>query len=387
MHRAPLALLCAAALAAPATLYADIGPEAVFTGDVFACNAALFDETLDWFACLADQGAGPEALAFARAFSTMGPNPIEGVLTDFEERGTIDIGIVTMPGLANTNDQAVMLNGPLSITFPGQLYSGDPPDDAGTRRVRAAHPDATPAGRLGIVSHRARPGGVQRFVIGDMVTDGCRACEILGDALTQIEFQDGTFIGATPLGWTDAALADPTSAPAGAELQYLLNLAGYQAGSMDGIAGPQTRRALADFQAEFCLPAAPDLTPEAAEILRSANRSGTAPPCAARAGGALPLSDGVYVTGPDFCAPPDDPFWTTAGDRVLREVIAIAGETLALSESRCTVTGITRQGDAADVALDCLAEGEPMAMTLGMTILTDTRFVLADGRVFTRCAP
>jgi hypothetical protein len=284
--KAALTALCI--VTAPAVWAADlVGPGAVFDGGWDCRPHAL--GVPGWLDCLAAAGASPEAVAFAAHLAS--PEPPEGageglpgILVDFRETGTVDVGTVVFPDLANSNEQMFFLNGDPPVLHPYAVLGAAQPDDAASQALLRPHTQAMMRGPAGIGAHRVLPDGMQRFVVRDDLVDGCRACEPLGVSVALVEFRDGVASGSRVLGYAGLEVedADPVAAIAGGDtrvLQFRLNLAGYAAGAMDGRAGPQTRAALAEFRADHCPSATgPVGAPEAAVLVAIADRTPT-PPC------------------------------------------------------------------------------------------------------------
>lgn len=250
--------LLAIAWLSPCQVLADIGPEHIWTGDPSPCIARPGDsDEVAWLACLRQQGAPIKALQFALEVHRSSDE--WAFLTEFHERGRVDVGEVFLPFKANTNDQVILLNTDRLVTWPGSLVSFDPPGDAGTQQVLRLFPGAFASGRLGVASHRQLSDGRQRFVITDVLTNECRACDIVGTAITFVDFLQGQPVGVYPVGW---ALPDRRSDPGAAisailngdvrELQVALDLAGYYSGPVDGTPGQYTQSATAEFRAEIC---------------------------------------------------------------------------------------------------------------------------------------
>jgi hypothetical protein len=254
------AMLCV--LAAPAL--ADVaGPEAVFDGG-WDCRANDLGIP-GWLDCLRDKGAPEAAVAFAARIVT--PRPPEGtgyglpgVLVAFTERGAVDTGNVVFPELANSNEKMLFLNGDPAIQHPYDILADTRPDDEASAAILATYPDVLSMGQTAIGTHRSLPDGTQRFVVTDLLVDGCRACDIVGLIVAEIDFQGGRVAGSRVLGWmADDPLAndmrDRLVAGDIAAWQLGLNLAGYGAGAMDGRMGPSTLAALSSFRADQCAPA------------------------------------------------------------------------------------------------------------------------------------
>lgn len=281
------AVAVALLIAAPAFAADVAGPDAVIA-DGWDCSP-FPDGVPGWLACLQSRGASPAALAFAERMAR--PRPpggdgydLPGILTDFAEFGAVDAGGVFFPGLANTNDQMLFLNGTFGILHPGELTDFAAPGDRASQTLAARFPQAFPGGRIVIGAHRMLADGTQRFVVTDVLHDGCRACEIVGLAVTHMEFRDGAPFVARVMGWADIALdpgGDATVARiAGGDvgvLQLYLNLAGFEAGPMDGAAGPATATALAEFRAASC-PGAAGAVSAAEAAMLVALADGVPPP-------------------------------------------------------------------------------------------------------------
>lgn len=244
----------------PAVLSAEeiAGADAVFDGDLGRCTERPWDAA---FAdCLATLGAPEPAVALAERLLADPGIATAGVLTAFDERGTVDLGTVTFPAMANGNLQVLFLNGipplisPMSLTFA-------PPDDRAALALRATHPEAMAAGPPESAGYRDLPGGGQRFVLTDRITEGCRACDLLAVQVGYADFTDGRLSESRAAAWVapevaldgEAALAAMLAGDA-AVLQYRLLVAGHDTGPADGVSGPRTLAELDAFLAENCLP-------------------------------------------------------------------------------------------------------------------------------------
>ncbi len=277
MRTVLIGLTSALVFATPGTAADVAGPGAVIA-DGWDCSP-FPDGVPGWLACLTGKGASPEGLAFAERMARPRPPAgdgydLPGILTDFAERGAVDAGTVFFPGLANTNDQMLFLNGRFGILHPGEVTDPAPPGDRASQTLVQRYPQAFPGGRIVIGAHRVLADGTQRFVVSDVLNDGCRACEIVGLAVAQVEFRDGAHFVTRTLGWADIALdpgGDETVARiAGGDagtLQLYLNLGGFAAGPMDGAAGPATAAALAEFRAAACPGAAGPVSAAEAAVL------------------------------------------------------------------------------------------------------------------------
>ncbi len=231
------------------------------------CTSAKYDHGAEaWYQCLRDNGASEDSLRFARLASQDNALGVEALLQGLREHGTVDVAEVLIPFLANTNYQVAFVTGDRIIP-PGQFIEQDNPRDAGSRRVLRRYPQAFASGRIGIGAHRDLPGGIQRFVINDVLTNGCRACEVAGLHVGFYDFRDAELIATQRQGWTFENSTDSPDAMAHLitggsvlELQRALNFAGYDAGPMDGAhgrAGARPRRRWASFRQSTALPPGP----------------------------------------------------------------------------------------------------------------------------------
>lgn len=263
-----------------------VGPEAVWNLplDPWCSSSEGFTP---WIDCIAAQGAPAATLAVANYLSQSPPYNFGGIVTRFHELGPVDYAEIEFPILANTGFQIAMVNGDVPVLTGLMFDSSLPTQDSGTRRLLRVFPDAAPSGRYQIAAHRILPDDVQRFVVTDVLTSGCRACEIVGISITHVDFEQGRLRDSKAIGW----VAYPNPVPSGwaarallrgdeLELQIRLHLRGYDAGSMDGIAGPATAEALSEFLIENCLPTSQTLTVSAIRILSSSNHGFEPAPCA-----------------------------------------------------------------------------------------------------------
>ncbi len=234
------------------------GADAVFDGDLAQCSKRPWDAA---FAdCLATLGAAEPAVALAERLLADPEIATAGVLTGFAERGTVDLGTVLFPAMANGNLQALFLNGTPPLLSPMALAFAVPGDRA-AMALRATHPEAMAAGPPEATGYRDLPGGGQRFVLTDRITEGCRACAVLAVQVGYADFADGTLRDSRAAAWVapevalegEAALAAMLAGDA-AVLQYRLLVAGHDTGPADGVTGPRTLAELDAFLAENCLP-------------------------------------------------------------------------------------------------------------------------------------
>lgn len=285
------------------------GPGLVAEGDIgyFPCRDAA-RETPD---CLRDLGLSEEAIAFS--FARDGDYSGSTVGSDFIELGAVDVAESQFIG--NTVYYTPMLvNGPAGFT-PLEFTRGMAQvfrDDA-SRKMLSQFPRAENIGGLSIRSHRRLADGTQRFVLSEIVVDGCRACAILGSAISFIDVGPATNnqLVRRPVGvllespGDDQDLTPELIRTRPQTLQVMLNTLGYDAGSMDGFPGPQTRQALMEFQVAHCLP--PTGQPDRATAQAMFDATGFETPCAeaelpAGVAANTPLLPGRYVDDLAFCA-------------------------------------------------------------------------------------
>ena len=94
----------------------------------------------------------------------------------------------------------------------------------------------------------------------DIVTDRYRACQPVATSLSYIEFSQGRLSGFQEIGlqpWQDTSIANAADRIRNddiARIQSRLNFMGYQAGPVDGAAGPRTMDAFMAFKRNYCLP-------------------------------------------------------------------------------------------------------------------------------------
>jgi murein DD-endopeptidase MepM/ murein hydrolase activator NlpD len=317
-HRVSALLASAQETAADASVDAgDWGPGLVSGVDVgyFPCRPPANETD----ACLRALGLSEEAISFA--FESDGDYSGSTVGTEFRELGPVDLA--TRQFIGNTVYYSpILLNGP--VGFQEVPFTRDLREtfwDDASQQMLGRFPRASNIGGIEVRSHRRLPDGTQRFAVIETVNDGCRACDILGSAVSFLEIgpATGNRVVRRPVG---LLLGDPgdsvdmtaeviRSRPA--SLQVSLNALGYDAAPMDGYPGPQTRRALMEFQVEHCLP--PTGQPDAATANALLRADRFEAPCAgARLPDGLdantPLLSGVYVDDPVLCSATDVPYET-----------------------------------------------------------------------------
>jgi hypothetical protein len=180
-----------------------VGRDAVWKppADFRATVNAKCGKAADFGACFLDQmraaGASPEALAFARRTDN------QGYATSFHGTGKVAVVSAEYPFRANENSLVFLVNGQPSMIDVDDLSRLDKEDlDANPAyaALLAKYPkvELFPADRrpgLGASAGRLRSGG-QRFVVVYALKDGCRACEVVGDAYVAFDFDvEGRLVG------------------------------------------------------------------------------------------------------------------------------------------------------------------------------------------------
>jgi hypothetical protein len=324
--------------------------------------------------------------------------PLPGVAVELQDFGQVDVAMVFRPAAIASNYNLIaympyFVNGVVPIS-PVETVGYAPVlrDDAGTRALRSRYPQAKPAGSYGVFGHRIMPGGIQRFVVAESITNGCRNCEDLGHRLEFVEFREGVHLSTRQAGWVPMLPGDSpeTTASRLAQghaqgLQVALLMAGYDTGGADGNFGPMSWTALSEFLADHCLSPAPPLTLEAVNLLSDVVPSPA--PCAPGTGPAparLPVPDGVWAADPMLCRPIDDALYSAWGHMVRSLRLEVQGATLAFGAHTCTITSTQPEGADVTAQLDCMAEGIRVPLVFQMRKITD-EMVLYDRTVLRRC--
>ncbi|MBS0126296.1 peptidoglycan-binding domain-containing protein [Thetidibacter halocola] len=345
---------------------AEIGPGDVVTGPV---AEALFDCLLagtkdSQLSCFEAPGVPQGARDLARGL--VAAQGAAGVLSAFHEVGRIDLAEVIFPTFANTNDQFVLVNGPDGLLMATDLnFTREPPATRGTGAILARFPQAFETGRVFVPAVRALPGGGQRFVLTDIAADGCRACQPVAVSQRYPDFTEGRLLGIRDLGWqpwTDEPVEVAINRMRTGEIaafQGALNVQGYDAGPVDGVAGPQTRAALAAFKADHCLPANAQMTPRLVDALGLVGPGYPRPPCESgpATGVTLPFADGVYATDPRLCPPVDPAVAMAFGDRAYTRVAETRAGNWVWGESACMIRAAVPLAGDLRLEFDCLSEG------------------------------
>jgi hypothetical protein len=337
--------------------------------------------------CLEEKSLSKDAIDFSLAT----PMPGEMFAISFRELGAVDLVVASTP------------YAPYEAWF---LVDGGPKiyEPEVTRGLSVAFVDAASQSMLRqfpgaqnfyspIAAHRMLADGTQRFVLIETVTNQCRACDILGIAVTFLEVgpSTGGQLRRLPIGLSLDGPNNNAEISAGqligrpARLQAMLNSLGYDAGPMDGYPGPQTRTALMEFQVEHCLPPTGQPDPTTAQALMEAN--GFEAPCADSdipegISANAPLLAGIYVDDLALCMLEEIPSETVHfRQRIVRGTGIIWGQEVGCEMARTDIRdGITHfrgtcmEGDSAQqvqwrfdvlsnesfVDLDMLTSGSPV---------------------------
>lgn len=345
-------------------------------------------------ACFGRPGVSAPAYELARALQAPARFGRVGILEEFFETGDVDLAGVFFPTFANTNFQTVLVNGADGPVAVSDLnFTRHPARTPATMALLRQYPQAFESGRVSVLAMRVLPDGGQRFVLADIVTDGCRACAIVASSLSYVDFRDGRQTGTLRLGWmpwseeTLDQAADLLRRADIRTLQMRLNVLGYHAGPEDGIAGAKTTAALHSFKRDHCLPPDGSNSEELVSLLTQEPLDFSAAPCAqtgARAA-ALPVNPGQYVVDPRLCPPVSIDTQVEFGDRAYELSLSLRDGTMARGEGVCSIGSVSGAGGEWNLALDCVVEGRPEQRDFVMSVLDPDGFVHA-GRVFRRCA-
>ncbi|MAQ85645.1 MAG: hypothetical protein CMH12_20690 [Maritimibacter sp.] len=257
---------------------AEVMPEAMIA-EVAACMAEGGSD------CLTQEGVPEGAAEFSKVLAEMTVLGLPGFLVDFTEVGPVDVGQVILPRLSTVETHLVLLNGVRDAVLAVEVaFTPEPPATPGTRAILSAHPDAVEQSRLRLTGYRVMPGGAQRFVLGDSVSEGCAGCEDVGLSLTYLDFVLGALIRVERPGWLPPeppadVLVDLIERADIRVVQARLKTLGYDAGPVDGVAGQRTLRALYDLKDEHCLPRDRKIV-TVVDLLAATDAVPEAPPCA-----------------------------------------------------------------------------------------------------------
>jgi len=346
-------------------------------------------------ACFDRPGVTTDARNLSRAIVENTEFGLPGMLVGFSEAGQVDVAEIYFPNLANTNFQMALVNTTDGVQMAADLnFTRNPPSVPSTRAILSRYPQAFESGRVSVVAVRHLPGGGQRFVLVDIVTNGCRACAPVATSLRYFDFSKGRFSGFKEVGWQTwqdismARAADRVRNGDVATIQDRLNHMGYEAGPTDGAAGPRTMAAIMDFKRDYCLPEdsrmsdsfVAYLTPEGGNFPIPACAPGTATGPAP----SLPFPDGVYAADARLCPPAPLAIRAELGDRAYGLIIDVAGGNWKWGESVCTIRQASDIGSGTALDLDCLAEGTSQQSQVMLTATHSEGFSYR-GRDFWQC--
>lgn len=346
-------------------------------------------------ACFDRPGVTADAQNLSRKIMDNTAFSFPGMLVGFSEAGQVDVAEIYFPNMANTNFQMALVNTAGGVQMAAELnFTRNPPSIPSTRAILSRYPQAFETGRVSVVAMRKLPDGNQRFVLSDIVTDGCRACEPVATSLRYFDFSDGRFSGARDLGWQ---LWQDVSMSQAAELvrrgdvatiQNRLNLMGYDAGPVDGAAGPRTMSAVMAFKRDHCLPENNQIPPEFVFYLAPSSPDFSIPPCAPGASApsseALPFPDGIYSADARLCPPASLDVRTAFGDRAYRLIVSVEKGSWSWGESNCTIAGVADDPRGFTLDLNCLTEGFSEQTEIFLAGANSEGFTY-DGREFWQC--
>ncbi len=154
-------------------------------------------------------GAPAAAVAFTRELYKASNGDV-GIMYGFHKVGPVDIAWINYPLRANTNDGLLFVNGQPAILNVEDLKALDQTSmqqDPQFQNTKAQFPNASvwPGDRDGTTWPNSQPGangGVQ-FTVGYPLINGCHACERVGFAMFNWNFDSkGKFLGTTFIGMT-----------------------------------------------------------------------------------------------------------------------------------------------------------------------------------------
>lgn len=154
-------------------------------------------------------GAPAAAVAFTRELYKANGGDV-GIMYGFHKVGPVDIAWINYPLRANTNDGLLFVNGQPRILNVEDLKLLDQKamqQDPQFQNTKAQFPNVSlwPGDRNGAVWPNSQPGpngGVQ-FTVGYPLINGCHACERVGSALFNWNFDSkGKFLGTAFIGMT-----------------------------------------------------------------------------------------------------------------------------------------------------------------------------------------
>lgn len=370
-----------------------VGPQDVIPYEIQREIADCLRETRDSLSCYDHPQVTAAARALAQAIQANVPIGGSAILTEFREAGDVDVAIVFYPFLANTNEQWLFVNGPGGpVSVNSIAWRRDPPLVPSTRSILAQYPRAFESGRSSVAAVRHLPGGIQRFSVTDIVTDGCRGCAPVASSLRYVDFLNGQFSGLVEVGWrpwSDESLPELVQRLRAADVRALqdrLNTLGYNAGAVDGVAGPQTFEAFYAFKRDHCFPEDNQLSFDVIRALAPTHGNYDPGDCAPDVGDAVNLPEsfprGLYATTPQFCPAGSQPLLPEEDS--FGRVIRISDDHWFRSESVCSIRNANISGNQAILALACNSEGQRVSFANHLHNITPNSFWF-DGDTYRLC--
>ena len=357
----------------PQSSEALFGPHAVL--DFNSVNHCVQYIELDRFlGCLSDAGASEAGVAAARALSGEGGSAF---LSDYWPLGRVDAVETVSQSASNVHWHGLVIDGNRHIPAGFDHMSAR---DGASRNLQRRYPNAASMSPTWISGHRYLESGGQRFILTGVITDGCRACDVIAVAIGYVDFRDGRPVNSGTIGWAEQRGSYPTSvaeirrrlnARDVREMQTQLNLRGYIAGAMDGAYGPNTAGALREFRREHCLGDNAEWTQETTDLLAPRERfdmrldaapcgPGPQQPASTAVSNAdlaaFPLREGVYARSAEYCRLEDfEPADYTDGIASVRRLFE--DNAMHYYESVCHVDGATQRDGQVHVTYTCSGEG------------------------------
>lgn len=156
--------------------------------------------------------ASPEAIAITR---TLGG---EAFLSSLRKMGRVDLGTITYPFRANSNDEPELVNGtPRLINVAESTRKVSIHGDPLFTLISRQYPNAMGGWEPEFYDMENLPSGGQRFIFISPIRDGCHACAVVGKTWISFDFDsNGVFGGAKLIAVTGP---DATQPPAQARRQ------------------------------------------------------------------------------------------------------------------------------------------------------------------------
>ncbi len=164
-------------------------------------------------AMMAKSGASADAVQFTRELYKQSHGEV-GIMTGFQNEGSVAFAWITYPLRANTNYGLLLLNGRPRIVNVEDLKRLDVKTMKQSTqfldlKTQFPHADVWPGDRDGKIWPNSQPsdnGGIQ-FTVGYPLLDGCHACARAGDAIFTWNFDAaGKFLGTSFEGIIDPPL-------------------------------------------------------------------------------------------------------------------------------------------------------------------------------------